>query len=61
MKVRNCGASDTGTLRAIIASLARSHGALADLDTLRADMVASTLLGLGNAPEARWTGDSSNG
>ena len=45
VKDRNRGASDTETLRAIIASLARGHGALTDLDALRADLVASTLLG----------------
>ncbi len=57
MKVRNRGASDTETLWAIIASLARGHGALSDLDALPADTVASTLLGLGNAPEARRAGE----
>ena len=57
VKVRNRGASDTETLWAIIVSLARGHGALTDLDALRADKVASTLLGLGNVPEARRAGE----
>jgi len=57
VKVRNRGASDTETLWAIIASLARGHGALTDLDALRADRVASTLLGLGNVPGARRAGE----
>ena len=65
VKVRNRGASDTETLWAIIASLARGHGALSDLDALRADTVASTLLGLGNVPESRrvgeWLGRMSTG
>ena len=45
MKVRNRGASDTETLWAIIACLARGDGALSDLDALRADPVARLLLG----------------
>ena len=57
MKVRNRGASDTEILWAIVASLARGHGALSDLDALRADTVARTLLGLGNVPEARRAGE----
>ena len=57
VKVRNRGASDAETLWAIVASLARGHGALSDLDALRADTVASTLLGLGNVPEARRAGE----
>ena len=57
VKVRNRGASDTEILWAVVASLARGHGALSDLDALRADTVASTLLGLGNVPEARRAGE----
>ena len=57
VKVRNRGASDSETLWAIIASLARGHGVLSGLDALRADTVASTLLGLGNVPEARRAGE----
>ncbi|MDE0225404.1 MAG: transposase [Gammaproteobacteria bacterium] len=57
VKVRNRGASDTETLWAIIASLARGHGALTDLDALRADHVASTVLGLRKVPEARRAGE----
>ena len=57
VKVRNCGATDTETLWAIIASLARGHGALSDLDALHADTVPSTLLGLGRVHEARRAGE----
>ncbi len=41
------------TLWALIALLAHDHVALRDLDALRTDTVASTLLSLGNVPEAR--------
>ncbi len=57
VKVRNRGASDTETLWAVIASLARGHGSLSDLDALRADAVASTLLGLDTVPESRRAGE----
>ena len=57
VKVRNRGASDPETLWAIIASLARGHGSLSDLDALRADRVASALLGLRKVPEARRAGE----
>ena len=57
VKVRNRGASDPETLWAIIASLARGHGSLSDLDALRADKVASALLGLRHVPEARRAGE----
>ena len=57
VKVRNRGASDAETLWAIVASLARGHGALSDLDALRADTVARALLGLRNVPEARRAGE----
>ena len=57
MKVRNRGASDAETLWAIVASLARGHGALSDLDALRADGVARTLLGLRHVPEVRRAGE----
>ena len=57
VKVRNRGASDAETLWAIIASLARGHGSLSDLDALRADKVASALLGLRRVPEARRAGE----
>ena len=53
VKVQNCGAIYHDTRRAIIASLAFDHGALTGLDALRAHTVASTLLDLGNLPEAR--------
>ena len=56
VKVRNRDASDAETLWAIVASLARGHGALSDLDALRADTVARALLGLRNVPEARRAG-----
>ena len=57
VKVRNRGASDAETLWAIIASLARGHGALSDLDALRSDAVARVLLGLRHVPEARRAGE----
>ena len=57
VKVRNRGASDAQTLWAIIASLARGHGSLSDLDALRADKVASALPGLRKVPEARRAGE----
>ncbi|MCY4343257.1 MAG: hypothetical protein OXE83_06750 [Gammaproteobacteria bacterium] len=57
VKVRNRSASDMETLWAIIASLARGNGSLSDLHALRADKVASTLLGLGRVPEARRAGE----
>ena len=57
VKVRNRGASDPETLWAIIASLARGHGSLSDLDALRADRVAGALLGLREVPEARRAGE----
>ena len=57
VKVRDRGASDAETLWAMIASLARGHGALSDLDALRADTVARALLGLRNVPEARRAGE----
>ena len=57
VKVRNRGATDAATLWAMIASLARGDGALSDLDSLRADAVARTLLGLRNVPEARRAGE----
>ena len=57
IKVRNRGATDAETLWAMIASLARGDGALSDLDALRTDAVARTLLGLRNVPEARRAGE----
>ena len=57
VKVRNRGATDAETLWAMIACLARGDGALSDLDALRADAVARTLLGLHNVPEARRAGE----
>ena len=57
VKVRNRGATDAETLWAMIACLARGDGALSDLDALRGDMVARTLLGLRNVPEARRAGE----
>ena len=53
VKVRDRGASDAEMLWSMIASLARGHGALSDLDALRADTVACALLGLERAPESR--------
>ena len=44
VKVSNRGASDAEALGAIIASLARGHGALPELDALRSDAVARALL-----------------
>ena len=61
VKVRKRGASDTETLWAIIACLARGDGALSDLDALRADPVARILLGLGNVPESRRAGSGCRG
>ena len=49
--------ADAETLWAIIASLARGHGALSDLDALRGDTVARALLGLRDVPEARRAGE----
>ena len=57
VKVCNRGAKDAETLWAMIACLARGDGALSDLDALRADAVARTLLGLRNVPEARRAGE----
>ncbi len=57
VKVSNRGASDAETLWAIVASLARGHGSLSDLDPLRADGVARALLGLRQVPEARRAGE----
>ena len=57
VKVRNRGASDAETLWAIVASLARGHGALSDLDALRADPVARAVLGLRHMPESRRAGE----
>jgi len=57
VKVRNRGATDAETLWAMIACLARGDGALSDLDALRADPVARTLLGVRNVPEARRAGE----
>ena len=56
MKVRNRGASDAETLRAIIASFARGHGPLSDLDALRADK-AGTVPDLRRVSEARRAGE----
>ena len=53
VKVRDRGATDAETLWAMVASLCRGHGALSDLDALRADGVARVLLGLREVPEAR--------
>ncbi len=50
VKVRNRGATDAETLCAIVACLSRGDGSLSDLDALRADDVARTLLGLRNVP-----------
>ena len=41
----------------MIASLARGHGALSDLDALRADTAAAALLGLRRVPESRRAGE----
>ena len=57
VKVRNRGASDVGTLWSIIASFARGHGSLSDLDALRADRAARTVLGLRRVPESRRAGE----
>ena len=57
VKVSNRGASDAEALWAIIASLARGHGALPELDALRSDAVARALLGIGHVPEARRAGE----
>ena len=57
VKVRDRGASDAETLWAMVASLARGDGALSDLDALRADRVARTLLGLERVPESRRAGE----
>ena len=57
VKVRHRGATDTETLWAVIALLARGHGTLSNLDALRADAVASTLLGLDKVPESRRAGE----
>ena len=57
VKVRDRGASDAETLWAMVASLCRGHGALSDLDALRADGVARVLLGLREVPEARRAGE----
>ena len=57
VKVRDRGATDSETLWAIVACLSRGDGSLSDLDALRADGVARTLLGLGNVPEARRAGE----
>ena len=57
VKVRDRGASDAETLWSIVASMARGHGALSDLDALRADTAARTLLGLRDVPEARRAGE----
>lgn len=57
VKVRDRGASDVETLWSLICSLARGHGALSDLDALRADSVARTLLGLRRVPESRRAGE----
>ncbi len=57
VKSRNRGATDTETLWALIACLARGDGALSDLDALRADPVARILLGLNRVPEARRAGE----
>ena len=56
-KVRNRGASDVETLWSIIASLARSHGSLSDLDALRADRAVRTVPGLRRVPESRRAGE----
>lgn len=57
VKVRDRGASDAETLWSIVASMARGHGALSDLDALRADGAARALLGLREVPEARRAGE----
>ena len=57
VKVRNRGATDAETLWAIVACLSRGDGSLSDLDALRADAVARTLLGLRDVPEARRAGE----
>lgn len=57
VKVRNRGASDLETLWSLVVSLARGHGALSDLDALRADPVACALLGLRQVPESRRAGE----
>ena len=57
VKVRDRGASDTDMLWSLIASLARGHGSLSDLDALGADGVASALLGLGRVPDGRRAGE----
>ena len=57
VKVGNRGATDAETLWAIVACLSRGDGSLSDLDALRADAVARTLLGLRDVPEARRAGE----
>ncbi len=57
VKVRNRGATDAETLWAIVACLSRGDGSLSDLDALRADGVARTLLGLRSVPESRRAGE----
>ena len=57
VKVRNRGTTDVETLWAMIASLARGHGSLSDLDTLRADKAAGILPGLHRVPETRRAGE----
>ena len=52
VKVRDRGATDAETLWAMVACLSRGDGSLSDLDALRADGVARTLLGLGKPARA---------
>ena len=57
VKVRDRGASDVETLWSMVCSLARGHGALSDLDALRADSAARALLGLRRMPQSRRAGE----
>ena len=51
VKVRRRGTSDAEMLWAMVASLARGHGALSDQDALRRDEVACALLDLDGQPD----------
>jgi len=57
VKKRDRSATDVEMMWAMIASFARGHGSLSDLDALRADRGACALLGLGHAPGARRAGE----
>jgi len=57
VKQRRRGSSDSDMLMSLISSLAAGQGHLSDLDYLRNDETATTLLGIENIPDSRRLGE----